>query len=335
VRIPRVPIAVLAALVFLAPVCLHAQAALLLQDADGVAAALSPTGHEAIYFARICAASPTKLRRCEPGELGAVISRYHGIAGYDWLAMPLIPYLYSVESPSQIPAHLDRDSLQGLRVQYHDAHLASLGNVREGGALSRGWNQLAGAAYERRIYAFRFDTTEAQDEAFIAKMNDSANRTHFNILFNNCADFTSSVLNFYFPHVFARRIVPDVGIVTPREVAYQLTRYARRHPEMQLSVFEIPLVPGFHHSSRVGMSVDQSLVLTGYVIPIAILNPYVGAAIVADDLIFGRYPLRLRSAQILGPESMASLSNAASQASRAEAQNAVAAEGSRMSADTR
>ena len=306
-RIARTFVAVIAALVFLAPVCARAQAALLLQDAEGVAEVLSPTGHESVYFARICAASPIQLRRCAPGELGAVISRYHGIGGYDWLAMPLIPYLYSVEDASQVPAHIDRESLQALRVRFHDAHLTSLGNVREGGGLSRGWNQLGGAVYERRIYAFRFETTEAQDDAFIARMNDSANRSHFNIFFNNCADFTASILNFYFPHASGRRILPDVGLVTPRQVAYQLTRYARRHPELKLTVFEIPLIPGFHHSSRIGMSVDQSFVLTGYVIPIAILNPFVGGAIVADDLIFGRYPLTLRDAQVISPASVASI----------------------------
>jgi hypothetical protein len=34
-----------------------------------------------------------------------------------------------------------------------------------------GWTQLLGAAYERRIYAFRFETTEAQDDALIEKLN--------------------------------------------------------------------------------------------------------------------------------------------------------------------
>jgi hypothetical protein len=162
----------------------RAQAALLLHDADGLAEVISPTGHEAVYFARICAASPTKLRRCAPGELGVEIGRHRGIAGYDWVAMPLIPYLYSVENTSQVPVRVNREIVQSLRVQYHDAHLMSLGeNVREGGGVHRGWNQLVGAAYERRIYAFRFDTTEAQDDAFVAKMNADANRSHFSILF--------------------------------------------------------------------------------------------------------------------------------------------------------
>jgi hypothetical protein len=294
----------------LLPICPHghAQAALLLQDADGTAEVMSPLGHEAIYFARICAASLTQLRRCGPGEQGAVIARHRGIGGYDWEAMPLIPYLYSVRNASEVPAHVDRDSVQNLRLSYHDQHLMSLGkDVREGGGMHRGWNQLVGAAYERRIYAFRFETTAEQDDAFIAWMNATENRSHFSIFFRNCADFSAGVLNFYLPHTFGRRIVPDGGIVTPRQIAYQLVNYARKHPEIQLNVLEIPLIPGVHHSSRVGMSVAGSLVLTGYVIPIGFLNPYAGGAILADYLAWGRDPLGLGHSQVLTPANMAPL----------------------------
>jgi hypothetical protein len=306
------------AILFAVPVLLSAdasraaaQGALFLQDADGIAEVLSPVGHESVYFARICAASPTRLRRCAPGELGVEIGRHRGIAGYDWIAMPLIPYLYSVEDASQVPEHVNREVVQSLRLKYHDAHLTSLGNVPEGGGVQRGWNQLVGAAYERRIWAFRFDTTEAEDDAFIAKMNAATNRSHFNIAYGNCANFTSEVLDFYFPHAFERHLVPDAGIVTPREVAYELVKYARKHPGIHLTVMEIPLVQGNHHSSRVGKSAAESMIVTGYVVPIAILSPYAAGAIVADDLIWGRYPLKLKEAPILTPQTMASLATSA------------------------
>jgi hypothetical protein len=296
----------------------RAQAALLLQDADGAAEVLSPTGHDSIYFARICAASPARLRRCAPGELGTVISRYRGVGGYDWLAMPLVPYLYSVEDTAQVPARVDRETVESLRFAYHQAHLMSLGNVPEGGGFHRGWNQLAGAAYERRIWVFRFATSEAQDDAFIRKMNAEANRSHFNIFFRNCANFTSAVLDFYFPHSFKRHILPDLGMTTPRQVAYELVRYARKHPAIELSVMEIPLVPGFHHSSRVGKTAAESFVVTGYVVPIAVLSPYAAGAILADDLVWGRDPLPLKNARILSPQETAVL---ASPSNKVAAQN--------------
>ena len=69
----------------------NAQAALLVEEPYGFFGAANPTGHNAVYFERICADSPVKVRRCESGELGAVIARYQGVRGYDWVAIPLIP----------------------------------------------------------------------------------------------------------------------------------------------------------------------------------------------------------------------------------------------------
>src|SRR5215472_17427665 len=87
---------ILTALVFWGAARGQAQAALLMEEPYGFFGTLNPTGHTAIYFSRICAESEVKLRRCEPGEQGTVIARYQGIGGYDWIAMPLVPYLYSV-----------------------------------------------------------------------------------------------------------------------------------------------------------------------------------------------------------------------------------------------
>jgi hypothetical protein len=84
------------------------QAALLLEEPYGFFGTLNPTGHTAIYLARICAATPTKLRRCEPGELGSVISRYSDVAHHDWVIIPLVPYLYSLEDTLQVPDRVNR-----------------------------------------------------------------------------------------------------------------------------------------------------------------------------------------------------------------------------------
>src|SRR5580700_8838420 len=133
----------------------HAQSALLMEEPYGFFGTLNPTGHNAIYFERICAETPVKLRRCEPGELGAVIARYQGIDGYDWIAIPLVPYLYSVESAGEVPSHVDRDTVTQLRSLYREAHLESLGMDLPAGSIVRGgYSQLVGTAYERRIYAF-------------------------------------------------------------------------------------------------------------------------------------------------------------------------------------
>lgn len=303
-----------AVLALFAPACTrsHAQAAMLMEEPYGFFGFLNPTGHDAIYFERICAENPIKLRRCLPGELGAVLTRYQEIAHYDWLAIPLIPYLYAVETSSEVPSRVDHDTVIRLREKYHDAHLLILGkDVPRGGDRKRGWSQLVGAAYDRRIYVFRFTTTEEQDDALIARLNDGPNHSQFNLLTRNCADWTGSILNSYFPHTFRRSILPDAGITTPRQISYKLTRYARNHPETQLTLFDIPQVPGNRRHSHANKSIAKSLITSGYVVPLAFLSPYIVAGIVVDYVGWGRYPLHLKRAQVLTPEHMGPLTLAA------------------------
>ena len=73
------------------PLLAHADAALLVEEPYGSFGGAVPTGHSAIYLPKVCATTPTELRRCNPGELGVVISRYRHVAGRDWLAIPLLP----------------------------------------------------------------------------------------------------------------------------------------------------------------------------------------------------------------------------------------------------
>jgi len=290
----------------------HAQAALLMEEPYGFFGALNPTGHDAIYFARICAETPIKLRRCAADEPGSVFTRYQGITGYDWVAMPLIAYLYSVEDPSAVPSRADRKTVTRLREQYHEAHLLSLGkDLPEGGTFQRGWSQLVGVAYERRMYAFRFATTEEQDDALIAKMNSGANHSHYSLLFWNCANFSSAILNFYFPRTFRRRPFPDAGITTPMQVTYELVRYARRHPEIQLTVLAIPQVPGCRGPSRPNKSIAQSLVVRGYLIPLAVFCPACAGGVLVDWLAWGRYSLHTEHPQTLAPTEMTPLTSPA------------------------
>jgi hypothetical protein len=288
----------------------QAQAAMLMEEPYGLFGTLNPTGHAAIYFSRLCAETPVKLRRCEPGEPGAVIARYQGIAGYDWVAMPLVPYLYSVEDAADAPERVNHDTVMRLRKQYHDEHLMQLGpKVFEGNFVHGGWAQLVGVSYERKIYAFRFATTEEQDEAIMDRLNDSKNHTEFNLLYNNCADFARAVMNDYFPHTFTRTVFPDAGMTTPRQITSKLVHYAETHPEAKLAIFAIPQVPGYRHKSHPNMSVAGSLMTTGYAIPIAILNPYLAGGLFIDYLVRGRFPRAYEHCPVLAPSQLAELND--------------------------
>jgi hypothetical protein len=304
-RIPALALAILAAFGCARS---HAQAALLMEEPYGFFGAMNPTGHNAVYFDRICAETPVTLRRCLPGEVGAVIARYQGIDGYDWVAIPLIPYLYSVETADDVPAHVNRELVDRLRNRYREAHLEDLGeDLPPGNFIRGGWKQLVGVAYERRIYALRFDTTEAQDDALIERLNNSANHTQFNLLFSNCADFARGILNDYFPGTFRRSIFPDAGMTTPKQIAWKLVRYGRKHPEAQVEVFEIPQVPGYRRMSHANKSIDESFVTTVYAIPITILNPYLAGGLLVDYLIRGRYHIVPKHPDVLSPEDLSAL----------------------------
>lgn len=285
-----------------------AQATMLMEEPFGLFGFLNPTGHDAVYFERICAETPVLLRRCAPGEVGAVITRYQGIAGYDWIATPLIPYLYAVESASEVPVKADRGTVNAMRDRYHDAHLLSLGKeVPRGDDVKRGWSQFVGVAYERSIYAFRFATTEAQDDALIARLNAEPNRSRFNLLYRNCADFTAGIMNHYFPGTFGRSALSDGGITTPRQVTYKLVRYARKHPEANLAIFSIRQVPGYRRQSKRNQSVAAALITRGYALPFAFISPYIVGGVLVDYVVWGRYPLNLKQAQVLRPEELGAL----------------------------
>ena len=309
-RTPRTLAFILVAFAFqlFLPARATAQAALLMEEPYGFFGTVNPTGHTAIYFAHICAEAPTKLRRCGPDEMGAVISRYSDINDFDWVAIPLIPYLYSVEDLSQVPEHVNRTTVDRLRDEYHEAHLLDLGeNVAKGGFWHGGWTELIGVSYERRMYAFRFDTTEAQDDAFIARMNSRKNESNFQLLFNNCSDFSRGVLNQYFPRTFRRSIFPDAGMTTPKQITYKLERYASKHPEIHLAIFEIPQIPGYRRMSRSNKSISESLITTAYAVPIAILNPYLAGGLFVDYVVHGRYRLIPKDLQKLEPDELEAL----------------------------
>ncbi len=269
----------------------HAEAVFLLEEPFGAFGGMNPTGHAAVYLTRVCAASPTLLRRCEPGEAGVVISRYRNIAGYDWIAVPLLPYLYAVDTLQDIPQSADAQSVAALRDAYRRSHLLSIApDDAEGHAPGGEWTQLVGSAYDRRTYGFSIATSQQQDDALIQQFNTRRNRSHFDILLHNCADFSKAILNFYYPHSVHRNLFADAGITTPKQVAKSLVSYGRKHPAVLNSTFVIPQVPGSIHRSRHVDGVLEALLKSKkYVLPLAISHPAVTASLVVAYLVKGRF----------------------------------------------
>ena len=269
----------------------HADAALLLEEPFGDFGAMNPTGHAAIYLNHVCADTPTHLRPCREGEIGVVISRYHRIDGYDWLAIPLIPYLYAVSDPSEIPTTATRRLELKLRDTYRRDYLESIAPDDPKTEIPHGeWIELVGASYDRRIWGFEVATSERQDRELIDRFNHRRNIAHFNLFFNNCANFAEKVLNFYYPHSIHRNFIADAGMMTPQQAARSLEKYARKHPDAEMRAFVIPQVPGTIPRSTPVDGVVESLVKSKkYVVPLAILHPYIAGSMLVAYLGDGRF----------------------------------------------
>ena len=292
--------------------CAHASVALLMEEPYGGLGEVNPTGHSAVYFNRICADSLTVLRPCHDGEYGSVISRYHKVGGYDWIAIPLIGYLYAVDSPSDIPATVDKEQVGALRDAYRREHLLRIAPDNWKGGPPKGeWTELVGSSFDRTIHGFQVDSTPAQDLRFIALFNDRRNVGHFNLLFHNCADFSRVVLDIYFPHTIHRNFIADVGLTTPKQVARSLVGFGKKNPELNMNAFVIRQVPGSLPRSHPVDGVAESLVKSKkYLLPLVVFAPEVTGGIIAAYLVDGRLNLPKDTPVFdIGDEETASASN--------------------------
>jgi hypothetical protein len=226
----------------------------------------------------LCQKSGGWLARVEnahqPGETGVVISRYSRIRKLDWVAVPLLPYLYAVEKAEDVPGWVEAATVETMRKDYAEAHLESLVSLTQGYDKKNVWPQLLGVAYIRKLYSFAIATTEEQDDLLIGEYNERENHSHFNLFTNNCADFSKHLLNFYYPHAVHRSITADIAITTPKQVAKSLAAYALHHDQLELNEIIIPQIPGSFPRSHTPRGIMESLLKTKkYALPIVVFHP--------------------------------------------------------------
>jgi hypothetical protein len=253
----------------------HAGATLFLEEPYSYDGTFAGTGHTAVYLSRVCAESPVVLRRCEPGEQGVVLSRYHGIAGYDWLAVPLIPYLYAVDSTEKVPLYADAKLEAFLRDRYRRKYLEEvIPDVNNGETPEGPWIQLVGAAYDRTIYAFEIETSADKDDELIRLFNAGPNQGAYKLLSANCADFVRGIINFYYPGALHRSVIADIGVTTPKQIAKCLVRYSKHHKQLEYTNYVIPQVPGtIKRSRQVRGVVESAFKAKKYMVPLLVWHP--------------------------------------------------------------
>ncbi|WP_291983958.1 hypothetical protein [Luteitalea sp.] len=282
-----------------------ADVVLLLAEPYGRAAGFNPTGHVGVYLTRVCADTPTSLRRCRDGEVGAVVSRYNKVGDFDWAAVPLLPYLYGVTQAADVPVTTTPADVRALREAYRQAHLRDL-IPDDVATRHQRWWQLIGAAYDRQFVAISVTTTAAQDDRLIEALNAGENRHRFNVLFRNCADFARDVINdHYYPGALGNNLIADLGVTTPKQVARALARYGRRHVDVDLTAFVIPQVPGHRPPSPRARGVLESFLrVKKYSIPLAAVQPWVPVGLAAGYLTTGRFNPHRLATHTLAPEDL-------------------------------
>ena len=221
---------------------------LLNESLDTSLARITGSGHSAVYFSRICAESPVKLRLCRPEEQGSVMSNYTTLGEdqpFEWNIVPLSIYLYGVEDPQNRPLFGSQKIKHTLEERYRTKFLVGYCDsptCRTSGRAE--WREMVGATLERSIYIFVVETSLEQDRALIAEFNSLPNQNHFNGVTKNCATFSRRVINTYYPHAARADYLNDFGLITPKAIARSFTHFAERHPEAHLRVLHFAQLPG-------------------------------------------------------------------------------------------
>ena len=273
----------------------HASLTVLVGEPFGNFGTMMPTGHTSVYLDRVCADGPFKLRLCTPGEpQGVVVARYAYIGAYDWIASPVLQFFYAVDHADEVPAYVTESSVWELRQRYRRRFLAGLvpdGHERD--AATGEWWETAGMAYNRRFWGYGIPTTLQQDEQFIAAMNADENLHRYALGGANCANFAAAVVNFYFPGAVPRGDrIADFGLTTPKHVARSVATWSKAHPEFELTILEVPQVPGTLRRSRPARGISEGVLKTKrYLATLLVLQPEIPLGLAFLYLDHGRWPL--------------------------------------------
>lgn len=267
---------------------------LLNESLDTSFARISGSGHSAVYFSRICAESPVKLRLCRPGEQGSVMSNYTTLGEdqpFEWNIVPLSVYLYGVEDPQNRPLFSSQKIKHVLEERYRTNFLAGYCESETCRTSNKAeWREMVGATLERSIYMFVVETSVEQDRTLIAAFNAEPNKNHFNGVTQNCATFTRRVINSYYPHAARADYLNDFGLITPKAIARSFDHYAERHPEAHLRVLHFAQLPGtIKRSSECRNATEQLYHSKKLLVPMVLFAPHELPFMAASYALTGRF----------------------------------------------
>jgi hypothetical protein len=251
-------------------------------------------GHSAVYLSRACPASPVKLRLCEPGENGSVVSnyiRFQENLGYEWNAVPLNIFLYGVEDEEARPLFASASIRQVLQERFRDKYLQE---ICFGPPCTTDpdahWRDLVADSFARGMYIFVVKTTVEQDLRIIAELNSRPNVNRYSGFINNCADFAARIINSYFPHAAKPDHLNDFGMTSPKAIAKSFAHFAARHPELEYRVIRVPQLPGsFPRSRDCRKGTEVAFHSKRWLLPMLLKSPHELALFAASYALTGRF----------------------------------------------
>jgi hypothetical protein len=292
VFVRRLMLTVLALVVVVRGVSARASMTVLIGEPYGSFGTMLPVGHAAVYLDRVCADTPLTLRMCRPDEpMGVVVSRYHHLREFDWMASPVMEYLYAVERAEQVPLFVTKELESELRERFRVDYLRTIiTDETKHDVQENEWYETAGAALDRRLWGYQIRTTVEQDERFVALMNARPNLRRYRVRSANCANFVGDIVNLYFPKTVKANRIADWGIVTPKQVARSMVKFGKAHPEAGLKVLEIPQVAGTLRRSRPTRGISEFFFKTKrYAATLAVIQPEAVVAAMVTYAASGRF----------------------------------------------
>ena len=283
---------------------LHASITVLVGEPFGPFGTMMPVGHTAIYLDHVCADGPLKLRMCEAGEVeGVVIARYHRVGNIDWIASPVMQFLYAADRPENVLVNATPATVWALRQKYRRTYLREI--VPDGAEHAKAtdeWWESAGVAYNRKLWGYQLATDYEQDEALVRMLNSRPNHHAYRLKNNNCADFAADIVNLYFPGAVRRDHIADFGWMTPKQVARSTQAYGKAHPELGLQVVAISQVPGTLSRSRpVRGAAEAGLKTKRYLFTLLAIQPEIPLGCAILYLNHGRWKIG-EDARVAGPQ---------------------------------
>lgn len=193
----------------------------------GFSGSLLTAGHAGLLLPDVCVADGVTLKMCDAsckGPHGVVLTRYGSISekeNFDFLPIPATRFFYGVDKLEDRPLFITPQMREAYNEDLFRDYVGQRVSRVEG-KLPRGkWRNYTASVASRDHYNTFLPVKRAEVEELVKLLN-ARNDSHFNIFFENCANFAKYSLQFlYGREAFTRLDPAHYPFVNPKALAKQ------------------------------------------------------------------------------------------------------------------